>query len=161
MRMCPRRRELILCRKHGSTAGFTIVELLLVIALIAVVAAFVVSVYVSTARAFIVSSDTEAALTLIRDAQHEAARALYDSNTGVHIEEGLLTSYVGDSYATRDEVRDRTQALVTAVNAELPLAIQFTASTGETSERYELSFTDSVHERTIVIEQSGLVYFAP
>ncbi len=141
--------------------GFTLVELLLVMSLTIVIGAFVMSVDMSTARAFRVSSDTEAALTLLRDAQHEAAHARFGSGSGVYIEEDMLVAYVGDSYEARDQDRDRELTLSTDINAELPLDIHFTHPTGETDERHELLFTDGVHKRTVIIEQSGLAYFAP
>lgn len=144
-----------------SKRGFTIVEMLLVIALIGIVGAFMTTIDAGVAPAYRFVRDTEAVVDLIREAQHGAARAQYDSHTGVYIDTDIAVAYVGESYDVRDEEYDRVVPLATPIDATLPIEIHFTSPSGVADERYELHFDDSVRERMLVVELNGLAYIEP
>lgn len=141
--------------------GFTLIEMILVIALISVVGVVTTVVDTSVVSTLRIHRDAESVLALVRDAQSDAVYGLYDFTTGVHIDTDTATAFVGTTFDTRDSDFDRAITISTALANELPLDIQFESHSGDTQERMEILFTHNSVERVLVVETSGLAYLTP
>lgn len=140
-----------------ASAGFTILELLLSVALIAAVFAFSAPVY----QTFQVKTDLDlvanTALQSFRQAQTFAEAALGDSAWGVELHSGTLTVFKGSSYATRDTGFDETFDIPTTISPSGMSEVVFTKFTGAPSVTGTLTLTSSTTEtRTITINAKGL-----
>lgn len=82
--------------------GFTLIEILITIFLIAILASFFVSVGLNFYKSQQLDTQTQAIIQTLRRAQSKAMSVEMDSSFGVYLTSDNYTLFKGDSYATRD-----------------------------------------------------------
>ncbi len=143
------------------STGFTLIEMMLVIAIIALSATIVVPLASSATTTFGVNRDATATLELIRYAQRSARMATYGSDTGVRIEAHRLIAFAGDSFDTRLAEHDMNIEIGSDIEAMLPAEITFASPDGGASGLLEIPITRGSETRVVTIEESGIAYLSP
>jgi len=87
--------------------GITILELLIVMAIMAAVASFSVPATLDFYKSQQLQSDTRGILQALRESQFKAISAESDSSFGVHLETNKYVSFKGSSYVLRNTAFDQ------------------------------------------------------
>ncbi|MDO8265300.1 MAG: prepilin-type N-terminal cleavage/methylation domain-containing protein [Candidatus Parcubacteria bacterium] len=90
-----------------NNKGITILELLIVMAIIAAMASFSVPATLDFYRSQQMQSDTKGILQALRETQSKAMSVESDSGFGIYFETARYISFKGDSYAGRDIAFDQ------------------------------------------------------
>ena len=146
--------------KLATTAGFTLLEILLVLAIITIILAFSFPAFSGLTS----NGDARIAKTTVASSLHRAqmnSRAIsHDSSWGVYVETGQLTLFAGDSYASRDEGLDQLYDLPAAVEISGDNEIIFTKVFGLLEETATITFTSQINEVTdLTVNSRGTVDF--
>ena len=142
-----------------STAGFTLLELLLVVAMISVVTMFSVTL----GSGFIWRTDLSQAqyLTVInlRHAQILARAQVDDSDWGVHIENNQLTVFKGNDFDTRDTESDEEYDLG-SVTVGTEVDVIYHKFSGEPYDSIlEIDLTTNNETASITVNSEGTVIY--
>ena len=139
--------------------GFTLVEILLVIAIVSVVAAIGIPIYSNAlARNDLSLATTQLKQTLFR-AQTQARAGIHDAVWGVHVDTDSFTLYQGDSWGTRDTVHDQAHLFPRTYDITGDTDIQFSRLLGQALSSYSitLSVPRANISSTLNISTSGAV----
>jgi type II secretory pathway pseudopilin PulG len=146
-------------KNKKAITGFTLFEVLLSIALVLSLVTLAVPVY----QSFISDNDLETAVDqsarALRNAQIYAQQIRNDSEWGVRIDEGLITVFMGNSYATRDSDFDIVYDIATGIELSGINEIYYEKVTGNPSGTGTITFqiNDKTNEITIN-EKGGLTF---
>ena len=136
--------------------GFSLVEALIVIGIMAILAGLTAPSLVSTFSDYELASEKDLAGSLIRKARQHAFIGLNNNNHGIKIASSSFIEFEGLSYATRDTskdiVTDRDPDIIASGSNE----IVFNRISGRTSDAILVLF-DGFQSATISINQEGLV----
>ena len=141
--------------------GFTIVELLIVIAITIIVAVVTIPVYGNLQASSQLNETSSQLIQIIRMAQLRSMSRLNNNRHGVKIEPDSFVIYQGDSYATRNIAYD----LVTNLDDILSLSsnltgdeINFSLGLGKPNSFGTITLTHGLkNTKQIVINSLGLV----
>ncbi|MCW1930560.1 MAG: prepilin-type N-terminal cleavage/methylation domain-containing protein [Candidatus Kerfeldbacteria bacterium] len=89
-------------------SGFTLLELLLSVAMIAILTSMVIPFSRSYYTKNGLSLATDSTVQAIRQAEHYARAQINDTQWGVYVTTGRIVVFSGNTYATRVEVEDIT-----------------------------------------------------
>ena len=144
-----------------DTAGFTLLEVLLSVAILTMLTALSVPVYQSFLVRNDLSNNTEAVGSALRRAEQYSRGSKSDSTWGIKIQSNLVTLFKGSSYATRDATFDETVTLPTTITASGALSeVYFTKMVATPSTTGSFTLTSSTNDtRTISLNAEGLVTY--
>jgi prepilin-type N-terminal cleavage/methylation domain-containing protein len=138
--------------------GISLIELVVVIAIGAVLAALSVSAFVNLSNNDIVESATQAIVSQLRTAQRDAVESLGDSTYGIHITSSQAIFFVGSTYQNglSSNVVFSFPANVTA--SATPSDFVFQKISGTTTSGTIQIYVSSNHnyEKTISIPSTGV-----
>lgn len=143
-----------------NTLGFTLVEMLLVIALLAVVGGISVPLYYT----FQVRNDLDIVATSYAHALRRAstlARAVDgDVPWGVHLSSTAITLFKGASFSVRDSSFDEISDIPASISPTGVQEIVFARFTGLPQVTGLTTFTStSLESRNVVINEKGMVSY--
>ncbi|MFQ5492586.1 MAG: prepilin-type N-terminal cleavage/methylation domain-containing protein [Candidatus Dojkabacteria bacterium] len=146
--------------KQRLQQAFTLFELLLSMSLLAMVAAFSVPLY----QSFQTSNDLELTADIttqsLRRAQSLAMSGDGDANWGVYIQNGSVTLFQGDDYATRDTSFDEDLEISDKINLSGLSELVYEKFTGDPSATGTINLSIASGEtRIITINSRGTVDF--
>lgn len=146
--------------KYNKTAGFTLLEVLLSVAIIALIAGIGTPIY----QAFQVRNDLDVATNTIsqsfRRAQVLSQAVDGDTTWGLSVQSGAIILFQGASYASRntnfDEVFDLPGSITTSGVSE----IVYNKFTGEPQNTGTVTLTSNANEtRNITINGKGTITY--
>jgi len=141
-------------------SGFTLVELLLSMAMIGIVAGASLPVYFSFYNRNDVSLTTETIASMFRRAQNYARSVQGDSQWGVHIQAGSATLFKGATYAARDTAYDETAVINTSITPTGTTDVLFAKLSGAPGSTASVTLTGQANEtRTIIVNAKGTVSY--
>ncbi|HYV33981.1 MAG TPA: prepilin-type N-terminal cleavage/methylation domain-containing protein [Candidatus Limnocylindria bacterium] len=149
-----------MAKNKKNNFGFTLIEILLVIALMAVLAGLAVPI----AWSFSTKNDLDVATGIfaqsLRRAENLAALGSNDSPWGVNLESQSVTIFEGASFASRDQSLDEVYNLPIAFTFSGPTEIVFNKFSGSPETTGSVVLTTSFNQsRTVSLNQLGLVSY--
>lgn len=139
--------------------GFTILELLLSVALISVLAGFSLPVY----RTLIKKNDLDIAANSIvaslRRAQVLSQAVDGDITWGVKVQSGSTVIFKGASYITRDTAYDESFDLQSSISPSGTTEVVFVKLTGLPQSTGTMTLTSESDTRTVSINAKGMVSY--
>ena len=151
---------------NTSKKGFTLLELIIVIAVLGIVAGGAFAVFSSFITNTYVDNTTQEIVNVLRKANTDSIARLYDLNWGVHFDDitSKFTFFAGDSYDTRNMQYDEATNLPLSVTfSQISLNgggkdILFRKISGDTTQYGSLKVRSaSGRERIITINQLGQI----
>jgi prepilin-type N-terminal cleavage/methylation domain-containing protein len=141
-----------------SQAGFTLLELLLSVAIIGILSGLSVPVYESFARRNDLDVLTESTVAAIRRSETYARAVRSDSVWGVRFHNSGITLFKGATYATRDASFDETISVPGSMTVSGISEVQFSKLAAAPSTTGTVTFTsDSNNVRTLTLNAKGMV----
>jgi prepilin-type N-terminal cleavage/methylation domain-containing protein len=148
-----------------SSAGFTLVELLIVITISLIVLAVAVPIYGNLQGSAQINDVTSGITQAVRTARERSINRLDNSSHGVYIDiavgDDSYILYQGDSYATRDSSYDRSTPLDSVITLSTTLTandINFSKGLGVPNNSGTITITHDVNgSETITINSIGSV----
>jgi len=150
--------------------GFTLVEMLVILGIMAILLALAIPTYRSFQRESDLNNATEEIINTLRVAQNKTLASEGASQYGVYFDQTTaphqITLFKGGDYAGRDPLLDEIHKLSESIKIyDISLAggkteVVFKRLSGETSETGNLSLqliSDPTKTKTIYIENSGQV----
>ncbi len=148
-------REISLIKK--TEKGFTLVELLLSVALTFIIATITFPVGVSFYRSQMLEETTEGVLGALRRAQQLSQTGKDQTSFGVYMTSGSYTFFEGESYALRVSEEDEVYQVSPAVVFSGLGEIVFSVLDGLPSVSGVVTLTVDTKEKTIEISPLGYV----
>jgi type II secretory pathway pseudopilin PulG len=143
---------------QGRTVkGFTLVELLLSVALIFIIAALTFPVGTSFYRSQMLREATDGVLGGLRRAQQFAHTGKDDTAFGVYLTSGSYTIFEGDSYAARNVAEDEVHQVSTAVEFSGLSEVVFSELEGIPSTSGAITLTVDDYVTSIEVSPIGYV----
>lgn len=139
----------------GSKKGFTLVEMLVVIALVSTMAFVAAGVTRLSFQKSQIGMETEQLMSTIRLAQTRSISGYQDDVWGVHISSGQYILFRGADFASRDDSYDEIHEFSNAVTAGGTSEIVFEIRTGETDDAGSVTLTHGVTGQTETITITG------
>lgn len=137
--------------------GFTLVEVLLTIAILAVLAAMVAPITLDFYRRQQLHTYTQEIIHILRRAQLSAMSIEGDSNFGVYFTADTYILFRGDSYASRAAQHDEVFDLPSAIGVSDLSEIIFLKPEGKSSQSRQIVVTNNVQENIITINEMGRI----
>lgn len=140
--------------------GFTLVELIVVIAILSLLMVATVPIYTSFTSFNVVQSYKQEMLQNIRLAQTSAESGKAASAFGVYVESDQYVMYQGATYASRVVSEDRVFVFESTVRASGLAEVNFAKKTGLPSAIGTITLTHSANNRQeiITINAAGFIY---
>ena len=144
--------------KQTTQAGFTLLELMLSIAIISVLTGLSLPLYESFLRRNDLDLTVQSAASLVRRAEVYARGNSGDSVWGVAFQSSGITLYKGASYATRAAAFDETVAMPGSVNVSGLSEVTFAKLTAMPSASGTVTFAGTTNDaRSLTINAKGMV----
>lgn len=146
--------------------GFTLLEILIIVAIMAVLVGVTVATFVSFRNAQTLDRDTDAIVSALREARSQTLVSQNASVYGVHLASSTVTLFTGSSYSAGTASNVVTNLTSTNIISTLTLTgngtdIVFKRLTGETDQDGTLVLKSSAtnNARTVTVYKTGLIEF--
>lgn len=148
-----------------ATAGFTFIEILVVMAVISIVTVITAETFQNWSRAEVLKISAQEIHTALIDAQSKTIGSRGDTVYGVHIEDSMVVSFTGGTY-NAGESTNITYVFDKAIVATSSLAgevteVVFSRLTSEADVEGTITVTHSITNAstTIQVYSSGLIEY--
>jgi len=140
--------------------GFTIIELLLVIALMAVASVIAIPAYIDFQSRNDIDTAEVTFAQSVRRAQQLSMAVDSDTNWGVIAQSGQITIYKGSSYVSRDVNFDENFDLSSAITPSGTTEYNFSKVFGVPGSAGTVTFTgNNSEQRTVNVNAKGVVNY--
>ena len=137
--------------------GFTLMEVVIVVALLSVISLMTIPVSVSQYRKYVVKESTLSITHFLRLSQNNAKTGLLGSSSGVKMLPDSFVVFVGDSYMFRNQAVDEVYHLPSSVSVEGVHEIVFEEITGIPTVSGRVEIFSGGYEYVISISDGGLI----
>jgi prepilin-type N-terminal cleavage/methylation domain-containing protein len=139
--------------------GFTLLELLMSVAVLSLLAIFIIPVSQSLQNRNNLDAATQTIVLAIRHAQLQAIGGKSDDSWGIHLSEGIVTIFRGGSYGDHPSDNDE-QSFTPTISPSGTTEFVFEKITGTLGEAGEITLTGpSGDERTITVNEKGAIFY--
>lgn len=141
-------------------AGFTLIEIILTVALLALIGGIGVPVYASFQNRNSLDMAASAYAQSLRRAQTQAMGVVGDSAWGVRADSGSITVFKGNNYAARDTAYDEVFTIASSISLAGQQEAVFAKFSGLPLSTSSLTLTSSNNDsKTITLNQKGMVQY--
>ncbi len=142
----------------NKTAGFTLLEMLLSVAIISMLVGMSVPVYESFVRRNDLDLIAQQLASVIRRAETYARAVAYDNAWSVEITSTTITLFQGTSYATRNTAYDESVTIPASVTPSGLSEIQFAKFSASPNTTGSITLTSTTNStRTVTVNAKGMV----
>ena len=146
--------------QHEGQQGFTLLEVLLSVALIAAIAGMSIPIYLSFQNRNELDIASVTVAQTLRRAQVLAQASDGDSSWGVHMGSTTITLFQGASYATRSSGFDEVFQVPENIESSGLTEVVFEKFTGTPNTTGTLTYTSPANEtREITLNSEGMVQY--
>lgn len=144
----------------NKQAGFTLIEALLSVVILAAITGISLPIYQTFARQNDLDLSTQSIVSMLRRAETYARASNTDNAWSVTIQSGVATLYQGTNYASRDTAYDETYDIPETVSTSGLSTIQFAKFTATPNTTGAITLTSTTNStRTVTINAKGMVKF--
>jgi len=143
--------------KHKSGAGFTIMELVIVIGIFAVVLAFGLPIGLDSYRNYLLTSEQRNLVSILRRAENLSLANNGGLPHGVALGEGQYVLYQGSSYAVRNQAFDENYPRVSSVAVSSTPEINFLNLSAMPSVTGTIVLSNGLRSLTITVNDQGAI----
>ncbi|MFH1632230.1 MAG: prepilin-type N-terminal cleavage/methylation domain-containing protein [bacterium] len=139
--------------------GFTLVEVLVVVAILALIVFIATGLGANTLTKNQIGIETDQMISLLRRAQARSVSGYQDDVWGVHLTSTDYTLFKSNDYATRDTSFDEVYNLPSSLSASGLTDVVFEIRTGETTDTGTITLTLSAsgETSTLTINSNGRI----
>lgn len=137
--------------------GFTLIELILVIALVAIISSFSAPVYTSFISKNNLENKTFEIKGVLTKAESNTISGKQDLNWGVYFLPNKFILFAGDSYISRNPAFDETHSFPSSVSVSGISEIVFQSPRGQPSTTGTITITSQGDSNTVSINSEGSV----
>lgn len=145
--------------RNNLSAGFTLTEMILVLAIITIISAVSLPLYLSLSNANQLDSATGALVQDIYQAQSFSRNQSRDSGWGVAVNGQVITLFSGSSYASRNSAYDITYTVPSSVKLTGSSSVVFSKLYGLPTAGAAFGLTNSNKSVTVVVNSKGMVEY--
>ena len=147
-------------RGASASLGFTILELVLVFAIVGILGAFGIPFGIDAYRSYLLTAQTKNTVAFLRRAQNLALTNKNQSSFGLSIQNDSYVLFQGASYASRnqayDEVYSRESSVaITGSSSE----IVFEQLSGKSNVSTTITFSNGLNVQTVGINYQGAIFW--
>lgn len=146
-------------RKFNQQLGFTLLELLLSVAVIGALASLSLPVYRTLIKKNDLDVTANTAISLFRRAQILSQSVDGDSPWGVSVQNNSFILFKGSSFSSRDTTFDETADIPTTITIGSTSVTIFTKLTGFTSTTTVIDLSTEGDTKSLSINEKGIVGF--
>lgn len=139
--------------------GFTLLEILLVVALLTTLAGISLPISLVFLQKSTLEAATQSTVQSLRKAQVFARSSVHDMSWGVYAENGHVTLFGGNSYATRNTTYDEVLPLANSISVSGQQETIFIKSSGDPQNAGTLVFQTLHDTVSITIAAKGVVSY--
>lgn len=144
--------------KNVNERGFTLLEVLLVVAVMGIIAGFSLPIMASYLSSTNLRMTEQQFVQSLRRAQTYSVSNEYDEQWGVAVQSNQIVLFSGESYATRDTIKDETFEINGSITTSGTVEIVFDQYTGFVPSPTITQFVFGEDEtKTITINQKGTI----
>lgn len=140
-------------------SGFTLMEMLLVIAILTIVLAIGTPVYMSLSNTNQLDVATNILAQDLYQAQVNSRAQAEDSQWGVAVQDQAITLFKGSSYAARDSGRDVVYQLPSSIHLSGTNQVVYSQLYGLPTAGGSFGLTDANGSRTVTVNNKGMVQY--
>jgi prepilin-type N-terminal cleavage/methylation domain-containing protein len=147
-----------------SKSGFTAVELLVVLGIMALIAMIFLSTFISFRKNQALISDTDTVIEVLRQARNQTLTSKNSSVYGVHFGTGTITIFTGSTYTSgaagnQDFLLNSEDTILTVSLTGGGRDVVFDRLTGESSQSGTIvvSSQNISQSRTVTVYKTGLI----
>lgn len=150
--------------KFNHKSGFTLIELIMVIAIMALLFGIFLGTFVKFRKNQALAMDTDTVISLLRQARNQTLSSKNSASYGVHFTAPKVTIYTGPTYSSgatdnQDFTLSSTDTILTITLSGGGSDVLFNRLTGETSQNgtVVISSPGISETKTVTIYKTGLV----
>ncbi|PKM91758.1 hypothetical protein CVU82_00945 [Candidatus Falkowbacteria bacterium HGW-Falkowbacteria-1] len=154
-----RHKEGLLRESKTFSRGFSLLEILLTVSILALLAGVLSPVYFSMQSRDSLEAKTETVVSSLRRAQILSMTGENDSSWGLKILENEVVVFEGNDYLTRDTVYDDIIKIDSKIITSGLDEIVFNKIVGDTNDTGVVTLKSTTQERNIDINKKGIVNY--
>lgn len=143
---------------HRS-AGFTLLEIMLVVAILSVVSVISISTYSAVQQKEGIDSTAATLVGKLRLAQVYSRSSYLNDGWSVRMDQASITLYKGQNYVSRDTQYDETVTIPGSVVVPSTSNLYFQKNTGQPTAAGTLLLTSGLKTKTVEVNTKGTVLY--
>ncbi|MBI5732533.1 prepilin-type N-terminal cleavage/methylation domain-containing protein [Candidatus Jorgensenbacteria bacterium] len=142
---------------YSSRAGFSVVELVIALALFGFLAAIGVPIGLDAYRHYLLDSESKSLLSVMRRAEYAAMTNAYQKSYGVVVQPTQFLIFQGASFASRDPLFDEAYLRNSSISVVGPGEIVFRSLSGLPTVIGALSLSNGFATQTVTVNEQGMI----
>ncbi|MDI6820811.1 MAG: prepilin-type N-terminal cleavage/methylation domain-containing protein [Patescibacteria group bacterium] len=145
--------------KKGRNKGFTLIEVMIVFAIIALIALIGISLGIDNYRYYLLTTEIKNFISIMRSAKWAALSNNYKQSYGLSLQLDKFVIFQGSTYATRNTIFDEVYPRNQSINVTGPSEVVFSPLSATPNATGTFVFSNSIVSRMITINSHGAIFW--